>query len=105
VRDPKCEVVDGRRRWNAEDKSMMRWTIYNQLHTALQHGHDALVLGSFGCGGFNNPPEEVADLYDEVIRTYFPSSFARIVFAIVSSFSGGVDRNFEVFDNKFKKSE
>ena len=34
--------------------------------TALAHGHDAVVLGAFGCGAFRNPAQHVSQLFKEV---------------------------------------
>lgn len=33
----------------------------------LYHGHDALVLGAFGCGAFKNPPSQIAGLFKKVM--------------------------------------
>ena len=67
--------------------------IRNILEVAAANGADNLVLGAFGCGAFNNPPDLVAGcfryyLVDKGYRDYFK----RVVFAI----KGG-GRNYEVF--------
>ena len=67
--------------------------IRNILEVAATNGADNLVLGAFGCGAFNNPPDLVAGcfryyLMDKGYRDYFK----RVVFAI----KGG-GRNYEVF--------
>jgi uncharacterized protein (TIGR02452 family) len=33
---------------------------------AWAHGHDAVVLGAFGCGAFRNPAGHMARLFREV---------------------------------------
>ncbi len=33
---------------------------------AIAHGHDAVVLGAFGCGAFRNPAAHMAQLFKEV---------------------------------------
>lgn len=69
--------------------------IRNILEVAAANDADNLVLGAFGCGAFNNPPDLVARcfryyLVDKGYRDYFK----RVVFAI----KGG-GRNYEVFRN------
>ena len=66
------------------------------LRTALKHGADALVLSAFGCGAYNNPPMDVAEIMREAIRGY-GGRFKKIVFAI---FGGG--GNFETFRAVFR---
>ena len=67
--------------------------IRNILEVAAANGADNLILGAFGCGAFNNPPDLVAGcfryyLVDKGYRDYFKC----VVFAI----KGG-GRNYEVF--------
>ena len=57
--------------------------IGNILEVAAANGADNLILGAFGCGAFNNPPDLVAGcfryyLVDKGYRDYFK----RVVFAI-----------------------
>lgn len=54
------------------------------LRIGLYHGHDAIVLGAFGCGAFKNPPTHIALLFKQVINDLeFKHKFKRIVFAII----------------------
>ncbi|MBQ6375148.1 MAG: TIGR02452 family protein [Clostridia bacterium] len=67
--------------------------IRNILEVAAANGADALVLGAFGCGAFNNPPELVAGCFRHLlVDRGLRDRFRRVVFAI----KGG-GRNFEVF--------
>ena len=45
-----------------------RCKIRTIFRICLLDGHDALVLGAFGCGAFHNPPEEVARLFHDVME-------------------------------------
>lgn len=60
---------------------------------------DILVLGAFGCGAFENNPEVVAKAYYDAIEI-FPKMFKKIVFAIYSSNSAGV--NYLAFEKQFR---
>lgn len=70
-------------RYQEQDRDKMRALIRTQLLIAHEQGYNALVLGAFGCGAFQNPPREVAELYRAVLAEEFPGIFDRIVFAIL----------------------
>lgn len=54
------------------------------LRIGLQNGHDAIVLGAFGCGAFRNPPRHIAELFKAVINEEeFKNKYRKIVFAIL----------------------
>lgn len=53
---------------------------------ALANGHDSVVLGAFGCGAFQLPPEAVAEQFSRVLdEPEFECCFRAVVFAILSS--------------------
>ena len=70
--------------------------IRNILEVAMANDTDLLVLGAFGCGAFNNPPELVADVFRELLleKGYF-RFFRKIVFAIKKNDSANT--NLETF--------
>ena len=51
------------------------------LDTACSHGVDAVILGAFGCGAFQNPPDLVAQVYAKVLPSY-AHAFKAVEFAI-----------------------
>jgi uncharacterized protein (TIGR02452 family) len=53
------------------------------LTIAALHGHDALVLGAWGCGVFGNDSQEVADLFCDALASDFGGVFSRVVFAVL----------------------
>jgi uncharacterized protein (TIGR02452 family) len=53
------------------------------LTIAAGHGHDAVVLGAWGCGVFKNDPDDVAELFRESLGGEFHGAFARVVFAVL----------------------
>lgn len=65
--------------------AIMKRRIEKVLAIALEHGHDTLVLGAWGCGVFRNDPKDMAEYFREVIDTRFNGAFKKIVFAIYSS--------------------
>jgi uncharacterized protein (TIGR02452 family) len=65
------------------------------LAIAAGQGHDAVVLGAWGCGVFKNDPEMVADLFHEALVTRYMGVFARVSFAVLDSSDGGTIRPFE----------
>ena len=53
---------------------------------ALANGHDSIVLGAFGCGAFQLPPETVAEQFSRVLdEPEFERCFRAVVFAILSN--------------------
>ena len=63
-------------------------TVMEKMRTifriALKHGHDAFVLGAWGCGAFKNPPQHIAKLFHRVMEEdEFRNRFRKIVFAVV----------------------
>ena len=76
-------------------RSEMAERVRKVLAVAAGHGHDAAVLGAWGCGVFRNDPEMIADLFREALLTRFAGVFARVVFAVLdTSADGGTIRPF-----------
>lgn len=72
------------------------------LATGLAHGHDAIVLGAWGCGAFGNDAQMVADVFREALSTRFQGAYRSVIFAIVD---GSDDKRFiGPFDAAFKSS-
>ncbi len=46
-------------------------------------GHDAAILGAWGCGVFKNDPAVLADLFRKAFSSNFSGIFARVVFAVL----------------------
>ncbi|RRQ82461.1 TIGR02452 family protein [Streptomyces griseofuscus] len=55
------------------------------LETAAAHGYRRLVLGAWGCGVFQNDPEQVAGAFRELLGTggRFERTFERVVFGVL----------------------
>lgn len=63
---------------------VMRQRIAKVLAVAAKHQHEVLVLGAWGCGVFQNDPQEIAQLFKEVLEQEFKYQFKRVAFAIYS---------------------
>lgn len=64
------------------------------LSVAAANCTDSLVLGAFGCGAFQNPPEVVAEAYKEVLTEY-KGCFDEMVFAVYCTL--GHMENYHIF--------
>ncbi len=70
--------------------------IRNILEVASAHEVEFLVLGAFGCGAFNNPPELVARVFRALLREErMADRFREVVFAIKPG--GASENNLRVF--------
>ncbi|WP_196886453.1 TIGR02452 family protein [Aureivirga sp. CE67] len=68
-----------------EIEKIMKRRIEKVLAIALENNHKSIVLGAWGCGVFQNNPEEIALYFKEIIEGKFPNQFQNIVFAIYSN--------------------
>ncbi|KAH3761002.1 TIGR02452 family protein [Pelomyxa schiedti] len=71
------------------------------FHIAAASGFTELVLGSFGCGAFKNPPRHIALLFCEAIRAY-AKYFKRICFGIYDDINAPQGGNLQVFCDVFQ---
>ena len=68
--------------------------IKNIFEVAIANGVDVLILGAFGCGAFNNPPELVANAFRQLlVKNGYSHLFRDVVFAIKPD----VRNNYDVF--------
>jgi uncharacterized protein (TIGR02452 family) len=75
IRDNEHELV----------RDEMKARVEKVLAIMAGHGHDAAVLGAWGCGVFKNDPEVIAELFAKSLRGKFSGAFAKVVFAILDS--------------------
>jgi uncharacterized protein (TIGR02452 family) len=66
-------------------RETMSRRIASVLALAAHHGHDALVLGAWGCGVFANDPDEIAELFAGYLlgQGRFARAFSEVVFAVL----------------------
>ncbi len=78
------------------------------LQTAYTHAHDSVVLGALGCGAWKCPPDQVAQIFSQVISKY-SGAFKLIDFAILKPSKSmyllndihQTNSNFEIFSQVF----
>ena len=70
------------------------------LSIAKQEKEDVVILGAFGCGAFQNPPEVVAKAFEETIQEFL-FDFQVIEFAVYCTPSE--TRNYDTFCRVFGK--
>jgi uncharacterized protein (TIGR02452 family) len=68
-----------------EIRPAMAKRIASVLAVAAHAGYEHLVLGAWGCGVFRNDPEEIAELFANVLLNegIFANRFSNVVFAIL----------------------
>jgi len=64
---------------------VMKRRIEKVLAIALEHGHLSIVLGAWGCGVFQNNPNDIASYFKEVTEGNFKNQFLQITFAIYAN--------------------
>lgn len=84
-----------------EDREITKQTIRLIVEAAGDVlNSDALVLGALGCGAYHNPPEEIAELFKEVlIDEKDTRGIKKIVFAILDK--NNTDNNLRPFRDVF----
>lgn len=89
------------------DAELTKDKIRTILRIGMEHCHDALVLGAFGCGAFANPPAQIARLFHEVFaEPEFKDQFRKVVFAILedrNSLRNSKTGNFMPFREEFSR--
>ncbi len=83
-------------------EEVFRSRIRNILEVAIANEVDYLILGAFGCGAFNNPPNLVASVfYKLLVEQGYGEYFEKIVFAVKKTKE--VCPNLDTFRQVFEK--
>lgn len=83
---------------NENDRKLMEQKIYNLFRIAYLQGYDTLVLGALGCGAFDNPVNEVSNIFKNMIQV-FNGCFKTVSFAVLGHGSKG-NLNYRTFKEK-----
>ena len=57
--------------------------ILKVLSIGVEHAHDSIVLGAWGCGAFGNNGREIAGLFYRALERNFKGNYRQVVFAIL----------------------
>lgn len=93
---------DGRRMASISNDELQRLhekRMRRIMDVAVEQGTQVLILGAFGCGAFQNPPEVVAQAMKTVLEEY-NHCFETVEFAVYCSPRD--DLNYQVFQEAFK---
>lgn len=52
------------------------------LWIANKKNHKLLILGAWGCGVFQNDPREIAEMFNDLLKSEFANCFERVILAI-----------------------
>jgi uncharacterized protein (TIGR02452 family) len=81
-----CAAVKARKlgpgRLTETSQAMWR-RILKVLSLGVSHGHDAIILGAWGCGAFGNKGEVIANLFHKALFENFKGAYRWVTFAIV----------------------
>lgn len=78
-------------------ESITKDKIRLMLSLPYLHGVDNLILGSWGCGVFNNDPNEIAQYFKSIIfDENYGSLYKNIIFAVINDHNS-VDNNYKIF--------
>ena len=75
-------------------KALFKTRIKNVFEAAVDNNVEVFIVGAFGCGAFENPPEVVSQAFKEVIEEgHYRKRIPYIVFAINKS----TNPNYSIF--------
>ncbi|WP_298544315.1 TIGR02452 family protein [uncultured Aquimarina sp.] len=80
-------------------EDVMRVRIDKLLALSITNNHNALILGAWGCGVFQNDPKMIAGLFSELLKGKYRGVFEKVVFAIYAK----SDKYLKAFQNEFER--
>jgi len=80
---------------------IMKKKIQGLVQFIREHPYQNVILGAFGCGGFNNDPEIISRLFKECLVS-LPKE-TKIIFAIKDT-ENHIKSNLNIFRNMFKEN-
>ena len=84
-------------KWKGYEKILQK-RMRKILAVAINNGNDAIVLGAYGCGVFENDPKIVSKFFKKIlVDEGFGKYFVKVSFAIL----GKRSENFRVFNDAF----
>lgn len=77
-----CAAPVAARIGQPESRHLLHSRILRVLAIAQAYGHEALVLGAWGCGAFGNDPRHTAVDFRSALENEFEGAFSEVIFAI-----------------------
>ena len=91
--------------WIVDSKNILYQTMKNRidkiLDIAIKNKHDAIILGPFGCGIFDNDANIISDIFASLLSTKYLYRFKKVRFSILE-FSRK-EKVFDAFDYALKR--
>ena len=86
--------LDSNGQLDEKTKDILRNKIRTIFNLALYWKNDSLVLGAFGCGAYGTPPDQMAQLFKDVINEpVYKHAFKKIVFAVLDDHNAYREHN------------
>jgi len=84
-RSPPLKFTGGEPELSGKVKKNILRKLTAVLSTAVKHHHEVLILGAFGCGVRENPPNVIARLFYQLLgqKGRFEGVFRAVIFAII----------------------
>jgi uncharacterized protein (TIGR02452 family) len=67
-----------------EDRTALEIKIELIIQLAITYEHDTIIFGAMGCGAWQNPPKEVAHIFERVLNKY-DGCVSNYIFAILDN--------------------
>ena len=81
--------------------AVMKRRMDKMLALSVANGHEVLVLGAWGCGVFQNDPNEIAALFKEHFDNKYKGVFRKVVFAVYAKNEKFINAFKNQFDHEF----
>lgn len=87
----------------ADARRVMKNRMRKILQLAIHKNNKVIILGAFGCGGCSHKPEDVAQMFKELlVNEFYGMFFSKIVFAIKGQ-PKQTNTCYQAFKNTIKK--
>lgn len=91
IKHPQLDVNG---RIDRKPRLILRNKIRTIMNLAIYYRNDSLVLGAFGCGAYGTPPNDMAEIFKEVLNEKaYKHAFRKIVFAIIDDANAHREHN------------
>lgn len=94
INNPELEIINGEFKIIQSLIEPTKEKIRTILRIAFDQQHDCLILSAMGCGAFRNPPNHIANMFNQVFNeTEFQNKFKLIIFSIIDDHNAWKEHN------------